>query len=291
MSADSGLVEKGRLEQKPGAEGLSQSGLHQDLKVVGLVGTAHFFAHFYIIVLPPLFPLLVGELQVSYLALGALLTVANLTTSCFQVPVGFLVDRFGPRPILVAGLMTMSGAVVLTGLAPSYALLLAAMLLLGAGNSVFHPADYAVMAAKIAPRRLGRAFSLHTFAGHLGWSVAPAIIVALTALLSWRAALVIVGLAGIGAALFIWWRGALLSIPGPPALQAHEMRPSAKEEGERKVSPGPKSGLALLMTGPMLLLFLVHGVVGGGLERFERFHRGRLGERFRPCRSPRQTWR
>jgi MFS family permease len=245
--------------------GLASGDLRRDLKVVGLVGTGHFFAHFYVLVLPPLFPLLAGELQVSYLALGSLLTVANLTTSCFQVPVGFLVDRYGPRRILVSGLLAMSAAVVLAGYAPGYAALMATMVLLGAGNSVFHPADYAVMAAQIAPRRLGRAFSLHTFAGHLGWSLAPAIIIALTAFVSWRFAMVVVGLAGLGAAFVIWWQGALLESPSP-APEAERGQPAPAT-----TAASPRRGIALLLTAPMLLMFLymvLSAVASNGLNGF-----------------------
>ena len=78
-------------------------------KVLVLVGTGHFFAHFYVIVLPPLFPLLRDELAVSYAALGLLLTMPSLATMMLQTPVGFLVDRFGARWPLVNGLGTMSG--------------------------------------------------------------------------------------------------------------------------------------------------------------------------------------
>ena len=67
----------------------------RDLKVISLVGTAHFFSHFYILVLPPLFPLLRDEYGVGYTALGLALAVLNGITGLTQAPVGFLVDRFG----------------------------------------------------------------------------------------------------------------------------------------------------------------------------------------------------
>ncbi|HMB75261.1 MAG TPA: MFS transporter, partial [Kiloniellaceae bacterium] len=220
------------------------------------------------IVLPPLFPLLTGELGVNYLKLGVLLTVANVTTSLCQVPIGFLVDRLGPRPILVAGLASMGGAVVLAGLAPSYEVLLVAMVLLGLGNSVFHPADYAVMASKISADRLGRAFSLHTFAGHLGWAVAPTTIIALTALFSWRWALILAGLTGCAAALFIWWRGAILTIG--PAAGGAPLR-SAASTTASAAPARRKPGFLLLFSGPMLLLFLYmvfSSVATSGLNGF-----------------------
>ena len=43
----------------------------------------------------------------------------------------------------------------------------------GLGNSVFHPADYAILAGSIGEKRLGRAYSMHTFSGFLGGACAP----------------------------------------------------------------------------------------------------------------------
>ena len=48
-----------------------------DLKVMGLIAAGHFLSHFYILSLPPLFPLLRGEYGVSYTALGLALAVLN----------------------------------------------------------------------------------------------------------------------------------------------------------------------------------------------------------------------
>ena len=48
-------------------------------------------------------------------------------------------------------------------------------MLLGVANSVYHPADYAILSAHMDEARMGRAFSIHTFAGFLGGAVAPAI--------------------------------------------------------------------------------------------------------------------
>ena len=61
----------------------------RDLKVMSLIGTAHFFSRFYILILPPLFPLLRDELGVGYTALGLALAVLNGTTGLTQAPVGF----------------------------------------------------------------------------------------------------------------------------------------------------------------------------------------------------------
>ena len=109
----------------------------RDLRVISLIGTAHFFSHFYILVLPPLFLLLRDVYGVSYTALGLALAVLNAVTGLTQAPVGFLVDRFGPRALLVAGLALFSLATGLIGLFPSYPMLLALMVLAASATACF----------------------------------------------------------------------------------------------------------------------------------------------------------
>ena len=159
-------------------------------RVVALVSAAHFFSHFYMLLLPPLFPLMREDFGVGFAELGFAITVYSLTTGLTQAPVGFLVDRFGARGILIAGLMVESVAVILIGLFPGYSMLLLLMILSGLGNAVFHPADYAILNARVAPQRIGRAFSIHTFSGLLGAAIAPPLVVALAAAFDWRTALV-----------------------------------------------------------------------------------------------------
>ncbi len=62
-------------------------------KVIGLISTGHFLSHFYMLLLPPLFPVLRGVYGVGFTELGLALTAFSLTTGITQAPVGFLVDR------------------------------------------------------------------------------------------------------------------------------------------------------------------------------------------------------
>jgi MFS family permease len=169
----------------------------RDLRVTGLITGGHFFSHLYILALPPLFPLLHQELGVSMTALGLLLATLNVTTVLAQPPIGFLVDRIGPARILIVGHLLFASAIALIGVWPVYPALLLLMVLAGLGNAVYHPADYAVLAAKVSPERMGRAFSVHTFGGYAGFAAAPILMVGLTQLFGWQAALAIAGGAGI----------------------------------------------------------------------------------------------
>src|SRR6185437_846954 len=144
-----------------------------EVHAITLVSLAHFTNHFQNLVLPPLFPLLKAKLGIGFVELGLALTVANVLSVAAQLPVGFLVDKVGSRPMLVLGLVVSALAFIFFGLAPSYPRLLVAMGFIGLANSVFHPADYAILSAQVAAPRVGRAFSIHTFSGFLGNAIAP----------------------------------------------------------------------------------------------------------------------
>lgn len=164
---------------------------------IGLVSAAHFANHFQGLVLPPLFPLLQARLGIGYVELGFALTLASVVAVAAQLPVGYLVDRVGSRRMLIVGLLVSGLAFIGFGLAPSYPHLLVAMALVGLANSVFHPADYAILSAVIPISRVGRAFSIHTFAGFLGNAVAPVTLLAISANFGLRPALVAAGALGL----------------------------------------------------------------------------------------------
>jgi MFS family permease len=159
-------------------------------EVVGLVTTAHFFSHLYILALPSVFPLIQAELGLAAVHLGLAVAAANATTMLLQTPTGFLVDRWGAARLLAAGQAAFAAAILLVGLAPGLGTILGAMVLAGLGNAVYHPANYAILAARVPDGRIGRAFSLHTFGGYAGFAAAPLTLAPLAQALGWRAALV-----------------------------------------------------------------------------------------------------
>lgn len=146
----------------------------QDATVLGLICAGHFLSHFYFLVLPPLFVYIKIEFDLSYTELGVLMSILYATAGIFQVPVGFLVDRIGARLVLTTGLLLMAISFGLMGLVSDYGLFVLLAVIGSVGHSVFHPADYAILNSSIDQSRMGRAFSIHTFAGHMGAATAPA---------------------------------------------------------------------------------------------------------------------
>ncbi len=171
--------------------------LRQDSTIIGLIGLAHGASHFFQLVLPPLFPLLKAEFDVSYAELGALMMVFYTISGVCQTLAGFAVDRYGARRVLLFGVAAMASSVLLMAIAPGFWLLAACVVLAGFGNSVFHPSDFTILNSRIDPRRLGHAFSVHGISGSLGWAAAPLTVTALGAALGWRGALFTLGAAGL----------------------------------------------------------------------------------------------
>src|SRR5881275_97169 len=160
------------------------------LRTLAAISVAHWVSHFHLFVLPMLFPFLKTQLGVGYIELGFALTVFAVVSGMTQAPMGYLADHVGARKVLLIGLTVGGLALIMLGLNLSYPWLIASAVLLGLANSVYHPADYAILSAHMDEARMGRAFSIHTFAGFFGGAVAPAIVAALVTLSGGRGALI-----------------------------------------------------------------------------------------------------
>jgi len=186
------------------------SSFRADARVIGAVGSAHALSHFFQLVLPPLFPLLRAEFGVSYATLGALLSLMYVASGVCQFGAGFAVDRFGARPVLLAGLALLAGGTLAAGLVPGIGWLFPLVVLMGIGNGVFHPADFAVLNANVSPRRLGHAYSSHGIGGSLGYALAPVVSFGLASVFGWRTSLLACGAAGLVAVALLATQAAAL---------------------------------------------------------------------------------
>ena len=236
-----------------------------DLRVIGLIGFAHATSHFFHMLLPPLFPWLMPEFNLSFTQAGATMTVFFVVSGVGQALSGFVVDRIGPRRVLLAGIACFVLAALLLSVANSYAMLLAVGAAAGLGNCVFHPADFTVLNRKVSTARLGHAFSMHGLSGNLGWAIAPVFLAGIAAAASWRMAAL--GAAGLGAAawLVIWLRREATDLSG---IAANAMDASAGA----KVSPaGTASTFGFLGVGAVWMcfcFFLVVTAAFGALQNY-----------------------
>jgi MFS transporter, FSR family, fosmidomycin resistance protein len=228
----------------------------QEARAIAVVCSAHFVQHFQGLVLPPLFPFLKTQLGIGFVELGFALTVANIVSVAAQLPVGFLVDRFGSRLMLVLGLLVSTIAFIGLGLSPTYPHLLLSMAAVGLSSSVFHPADYAILSALIPSARVGRAFSIHTCAGFVGNAIAPVTLLPIAAAFGLNVAFFVVGGLAFAAVL------PLIAISG---IDNRSPADRAKENA------APKLGLIAILTPTMVFLmgfFALLSLSGSGISNF-----------------------
>lgn len=231
---------------------ISQRGL------LAQVSAAHLVSHFHIMTVPALLPLLPAAMGVSFVDLGLAIGVFSIVTAVVQAPLGYVVDRLGAHRLLMAALALGSASFALLVLWPVFPVLVAAMALAGVANGVYHPSDYALLSRGMSPDRMGRAFSIHTFAGFLGNALAPLALVWVAVAFGLRPAFALS--AGIGLAVL-----AVLAVRGAPPLPAPARGP-ARKTGAPPSAGFSRQAIASIMV--LTLFFLLLALSTGAIERF-----------------------
>lgn len=229
-----------------------------DAGVIALVGFAHAVSHFFHLVIPLLFPWLMPEFGLNFTQAGALMTVFFVVSGLGQAAAGLLVDRIGSKPVLFAGVGFLAVSGVLLGVAQNYSMLLLAAVVAGAGNAVFHPADFTILNRRVTKPRLGHAFSVHGLSGNLGWAAAPLVMTGVASLAGWRVAAFVAGAI------------ALVAIAALFALRG--LVDDAHAEHVAKVAGGQGVATLAILRSPAVLLcftfFFLITAAFGALQNF-----------------------
>lgn len=224
------------------------SPIRSDIRVISLIGFAHGTSHFFHLLLPPLFPWLMPEFGLSFTQAGLMMTFFFVISGVGQALAGFVVDRIGPRRVLLAGIACFVLAALLLSVSNGYAMLLAVGGLAGLGNSVFHPADFTVLNRKVSTARLGHAFAVHGLSGNIGWAIAPVFLAGIAAAAGWRTAAL--GAAALGALAWVvvWARRDDSELAD---ISAH-----ARNAAAGAGATGPGSTFGFLGAGAVWMCFL-----------------------------------
>lgn len=226
----------------------------RETAVVALVSGAHCFSHYYIFALPTILAFMVKDpalahLELNFVKAGLVVSAFSLASGGFQYLMGVLADRVGAKPVLFGGLTLLAGSFALIGFADSFWLMLLLAFTAGAGNSVFHPVDYAIMGANVSAPRLARAYSIHTFSGYAGFAIGPFVSGILASSHGWKVAFVAAGLAGLAMTALLWSQ-------------------KGRMAGEKPVHPARAGaahplGFGIVLAPPILMMFVFYMLTGG----------------------------
>jgi FSR family fosmidomycin resistance protein-like MFS transporter len=237
-----------------------------ETRFVTAVCFVHFASHYYITLLAPLFLFVRADYDVTYTQLGLAFTAFNVVSTALQTPTGFLVDRVSARLLLIVGLLVGATAFAIAALVDSYWVFVAMFALAGLGNTVYHPADYALLSRHVPAARAGRVFSLHTFAGMLGNAAAPPSLLFLYGMVGWRGAFLAAAVLGLIAAL-------VMAVAGePPELEASPVKTTARGGKQADAPAGTAPMGWRLLLAPAILLnlafFIMLAMSSGALYNF-----------------------
>jgi MFS family permease len=171
-------------------------------------------------------PIWQAEFGLGYAALGLLRTCFAGTMAALQIPSGLLSERLGVPLVLAAGTALAGLGYLIAGASVGFVMLVAALLIGGAGASVQHPLASALVARAFAGSRSMKALGTYNFAGDIGKMTVPALASVMLVVMPWQPTLAILGGAGFVAALAIF----LIAprFPDEPAVPLPEKKQDAR---------------------------------------------------------------
>ena len=145
------------------------------------------------------------EFGISATAIGALQSAWSITYALCQVPIGYFLDRLGPRWLVGVALVLWSLAQAAGGLAVSYMQLLWARVALGAAECPAFPAAVRVTSDWFHVKDRGRPTGVYNSGGSIGPFIAPPLLTGLMLAFGWRTMFITMGVVGVLGAL-VWFK-------------------------------------------------------------------------------------
>jgi ACS family glucarate transporter-like MFS transporter len=151
-------------------------------------------------------PAMKADLGLSDAQMGYVFSAFTFAYALFEVPSGWLADRFGPRLMLTRIVVWWSAMTAATGAAGGFVSLAGIRFLFGVGEAGTFPSMARAFARWLPAPERGRAFGLALMTAALGGAATQPLVVALLNVLHWRHTFPIFGAVGIVWALaWFWW--------------------------------------------------------------------------------------
>ena len=189
---------------------------------------AHFSHHVVGALLPPLQNFIRDDFLLTKTQLGFLQgTAFNVPYGLSQLPAGWLADRVSPRVLITVGITGVAAAGLFIGVSPSYAVMVAAIVMLGLLGGGYHPAAAPLVTASTGRKNPGVALGLHQIGGTASFFLTPLIAVGLASLIGWRGTFIAVSIPtmvlGIGLFLLLGRRRAKTTQPSEETVDAEAL--------------------------------------------------------------------
>jgi MFS family permease len=176
---------------------------NQARAILGAASTIHFLHDGFSEILYVFLPLWAREFGLSFTQVGLIRSAYTGGMSAFQIPAGFLAERWGERRLLAAGTAVTAVGFIAAGWAGSFVPLLVVLLAAGLASGVQHPLSSSLVSKAYETGNRRTALGTYNFAGDVGKAGVAAAIGLLAGLVGWRAAGVAYGVLGVAAAVAI----------------------------------------------------------------------------------------
>jgi MFS transporter, FSR family, fosmidomycin resistance protein len=164
---------------------------------------AHVLHDGYTDLLYVLLPLWQAQFGLDYAAVGLLRALYVGSMASFQLPAGMIAERLGGPLVLGLGTALAAIGYLAAGASAGFAMLTVALVVGGLGSGVQHPISANLVAQAFPGKSSRRALAGYNFSGDLGKMAFPAATAWLLTLMPWRAAVTVIGIAGLAAAAAI----------------------------------------------------------------------------------------
>ncbi|RVT43960.1 MFS transporter [Sphingobium algorifonticola] len=236
--------------------------------VLWLTVLAYMITYMDRVVISTAAPSIQAEFSLSKETMGWILGAFQISYALFQIPGGWLGDRFGPRAALTAVVTWWSAFTAATALTWSAGSIIVCRFLFGMGEAGAFPIATRSLSRWMLPAERGWAQGLTHAGSRMGGAITPLIVVYMIASFGWRAPFLVFALVGLGWAA-LWWffyRNSPAEHPGVNAAERALIEDAIGQSGKGK--PGSVPWRIILSAPQIWLLSVMYFCYGWGIVTF-----------------------
>ncbi|WP_058910636.1 MFS transporter [Entomohabitans teleogrylli] len=185
-------------------------------------------------------PFIGRDLNLDTTEQGLIISAFFIGYAAFQIPGGFLADKFGARKIMAIGIAWWSVFTSLTGAVFTLPLMLAVRFLFGIGEGCFPAASWKMISTYFPSKERGRATAIQSTVNTLGPALAVVVAAGIISAFGWHMVFIVLGLPGlfIAAGIYLFTRD---NPKDHPAITAQDLAELAQDDqsGQQNAAPVP----------------------------------------------------